>query len=92
MNEQVERAKEWLDGHGFLYTVQDWSDSCGLWAAGGAVISVHKNTGRRFRGPERVCKIRFWDTHGPVRYMVQGLKDELLLDKASLYAYIRGEE
>ena len=92
MLREVDRAKEWLEGQGFLYTIQDWSDSCGLWAAGGYVINVRKNTGRRFRGPERVCKIRFWTSHAHKNFEIQELNNESLLDRVALYAYIRGDE
>jgi len=91
MNKQVERAKEWLEGQGFICSVREWSDSCELWAAGGFVITVRKYSGKRWKPSKLICRIRFWTTHA-WDYAFQGLKDESLLDKVALYDYIKGVE
>ena len=93
MNKGIERAKEWLENNGFQCSIRKWSDSCGLWAAGGFEIKVSKSTGKRWWQNKKVCIVRFWN-HGwcdGEQYWtceVQELKDETLLDQGALYQYI----
>lgn len=97
MNKGIDRAKEWLVKQGFLYSIHKWSDSCGLWAAGGVILKVRKSTGKRWRRDKKVCIIRFWN-HGWCKgkhywtFEIQELKDESLLDREALYQYIRGQD
>ena len=93
MIDGIERAKEWLDKHGFQHSIHNWSDSCGLWASGGFVIKVRKSTGKRWWQTKKVCEVRFWN-HGWCKgkqywtFGVQELKDESLLDQEALGRYI----
>jgi len=92
MIREVERAKEWLEGHGFMCSVREWSDSCGLWAADGFIITVRKYSGKRWKPSKLICRVRFWTSHAHKDFEIQELNDESLLDRVALYTYIRGEE
>ena len=95
MNNGIERAKEWLEMHGYQYSIHEWSDSCGLWAAGGIILKVRKSSDRRWRRSKKVCDVRFWNRGGCTEkqywtFEIQELKDESLLDRESLHLYIGG--
>lgn len=91
----IERTKAWLESQGFQCSIHEWSDSCGLWGAGGIILKVRKSTGKRWRRSKKVCNVRFWNHGMRVErqywtFEIQELKDESLLDREALYRYIGG--